>query len=367
MKRILILIETILIVCVFTGCIQSLKIDMSNPINAIIVEKAAEQLGIDKIKVKKDSLAEITKLFLYERDLTDNNLELTGEYNLDILSYMTNLQELNLYDIECENYDFLKDMLNLNRIWISSSGNDKSITFKQYKNLEVINLIGFNNIDIKSIEELEKLKYLSLYNCNIENMSFIANIKGLETLILRDYDNIEFLSEMTDIQNMTVLWLSGEQITDITPIRNCKNLTSLRLNDTNITDITPISSLIKLENLDLSNTKINDISSLETLNNLKSLNLEDTKIDRINCVSNMNKLDRLILRNTNVSDMLPIVEASPNYMDLDIRGTNVTTLKVLQDYNGKSIYIYLDREKIVDIDLIENKDNIFIVKGSYIG
>lgn len=363
MKRILILIETILIVCVFTGCIKSLKIDMSNPINTIVVEEVAEQLEIDKSEVKKDSLAEITKLSLYESDLTDNNLELTGEYNLDILSYMTNLQELDLYDIECENYDFLNDMLNLNRIWISSSGNDKPITFKQYKDLEVINLIGFNNIDIKSIEELEKLEYLSLYNCNIEDMNFISNIKGLETLILRDYDNINFL---TNMKNLSSLSLSGEKIVDIVPISNLINLEFLDLGSTNITDVKPISGLIKLEYLDLSKTNITDISSLKTLHNLEQLRLNDTQVDSIECVINMSELDLITLINTNVSDLYPLVEANMNG-SVDIRGTMVTSLKPFVDYKN-SIIIYVDSlDKIKDIEFLKDNENVCITDSTPFG
>ena len=60
--------------------------------------------------------------------------------------------------------------------------------------------------------------------------------------------------------NLTTLYLSKNQIIDLTPLSNLINLKVLDLSNNQISDLTGLSNLINLEYLDLSENQINSDS-----------------------------------------------------------------------------------------------------------
>jgi uncharacterized protein YkwD len=58
--------------------------------------------------------------------------------------------------------------------------------------------------------------------------------------------------------NLSILDLSGNQISDLSPLTGLTNLTNLNLDRNNITDLTPLTSLTNLTRLSLSNNLIRD-------------------------------------------------------------------------------------------------------------
>ena len=61
---------------------------------------------------------------------------------------------------------------------------------------------------------------------------------------------------------MTRLYLSENQIIDISPLSSLNNLTSLNLSENEISDISPLSFLTNLTKLDLEGNQISDIFPL---------------------------------------------------------------------------------------------------------
>jgi len=76
----------------------------------------------------------------------------------------------------------------------------------------------------------------------------------LSNMDLRNED-IASLRYMT---NLTVLFLSNNQISNITPLSTLTNLTELSLSSIQISDITPLSTLMNLDWLFLYNNQIRD-------------------------------------------------------------------------------------------------------------
>jgi len=83
------------------------------------------------------------------------------------------------------------------------------------------------------------------------------------TSIEAKYSGITTLDGMENCTNLTLLWLEGNQVSDISPLTPLNNLTWLYLNDNQISDVSPLLSLDKLKTLylegnPLSNTSIED-------------------------------------------------------------------------------------------------------------
>jgi len=73
------------------------------------------------------------------------------------------------------------------------------------------------------------------------------------------------------LNQLSKLFLTDNQITDITPIASLTNLTYLDLKDNQISDLKPLKSLTNLSILSIEGNQISDIKPLASLPKLKGL------------------------------------------------------------------------------------------------
>ena len=94
--------------------------------------------------------------------------------------------------------------------------------------------------------------------------------------------------------NLTYLELSGNSITDISPLRGLTNLTWLWFSSSNLSDISALRGLTSLTYMNLSNNNLTDtdISSLSGLINLTGLNLGSNRITDISSLQTLTSLTR---------------------------------------------------------------------------
>ena len=124
----------------------------------------------------------------------------------------------------------------------------------------------------------EKWKHLDLGNCRLTNLA--AQVPELFTL--------------TDL---TLLNLSGNQLTNVSGLSGLSTLVTLNLNSNQLTDISPLSGLTALTTLGLGNNQLIDVSPLSGLAALKVLNLMSNKLTNISGLSNLSALTELHLHN----------------------------------------------------------------------
>jgi internalin A len=131
---------------------------------------------------------------------------------------------------------------------------------KDLKNLQKLYL-SFNKIqDISFLKDLKNLQKLELQNNQIQDVSFLKDLKNLQTLYLRN-NQIQDISFLKDLKNLQTLDLWGNQIQDISFLKDLKNLQSLNLSENQIQDISLafLNHFPKLENLYLSGNPIQNI------------------------------------------------------------------------------------------------------------
>jgi len=108
----------------------------------------------------------------------------------------------------------------------------------------------------------------------------LYNILSPVVVELRDQGITDrWLAEMVASEeipaNVTRLYLGGNSITDVTPLRNLTDLTALDLWGNNVSDLSPLSNLINLTELSLWSNDFEDITPLGNLTNLTRFNLGD--------------------------------------------------------------------------------------------
>jgi internalin A len=104
----------------------------------------------------------------------------------------------------------------------------------------------------------------------------------------------------------TVLWLQGNQITDLTPLSELTNLQHLDLGNNQITDLMPLSGLTNLQILNLRDNQITDLTPLSKLTNLQNLYLSRNQINDLTPLNDLTELQRLWLLSNQIDNLTPL-------------------------------------------------------------
>ncbi len=151
-----------------------------------------------------------------------DSIDLWGEYSVDDMSWLC-------------------DMPGLESISLGfTGGGTRPIDLSGFKGMgDGLFSLNLAQYDIENPEGLSglKLHYLSIQNCNLQD--------------------ITFLEGMTDIE---WLMLAAIPLEDISPLKNLHNLRELRLGETRVSDLTPLSGLSSLEYLDVTDTPVTDFT-----------------------------------------------------------------------------------------------------------
>ncbi|MCP0887837.1 MucBP domain-containing protein [Ligilactobacillus sp. WILCCON 0076] len=100
------------------------------------------------------------------------------------------------------------------------------------------------------------LKVTSVDKITKEDMADITDLSGVNR-------NIKSLEGLEYATSLTSLNISGNQISDISPLAKLSSLTDLNLSDNQISDISPIANLKSLTYLNLNFNKISDFSTID--------------------------------------------------------------------------------------------------------
>lgn len=146
--------------------------------------------------------------------------------------------------------------------------------------------------DIKPLNKMKNLTYLTLYSNKISDISPIAELTKLTELNL-NANEIEDISALSNLTNLTKLNLGVNNVIDIRALSNLTNLTDLDIWSNRISDLSPISGLTNLTTLSITQNKIKDISCLAELKNLKYLHLGSNKISNIDVLMDLTNLKAL--------------------------------------------------------------------------
>ena len=109
---------------------------------------------------------------------------------------------------------------------------------------------------------------------------------------------------------LTTLWLTGNQIDDVSALASMTNLVTLSIGQNNVTDISPLAGLINLTYLSVGDANIEDISPLAGLTNLTDLSILAANIqdEDLSLLSSLTNLSSLALSHNRIADISPLAE-----------------------------------------------------------
>jgi Leucine-rich repeat (LRR) protein/putative cell wall-binding protein len=234
--------------------------------------------------------------------------------------------------------------------------------------LTQLEFIGANSKGIKNLEGLQyasNIISLNLSGNQITDISPIANLTKLYSLSL-DQNQITDITPLVNLKNLFgPVYLNHNQINDLSPLAKLTNLNSLFLNNNKIVDISPLSKLTNLFTLVLDINPIKDSSPLVNLTSLSYLGLSSTNISDISHLSHLTKLSSLGLGNLGLTDIRSVANLkSLEYLGLD--HNKIIDIKPLSGLTNLN-HLYLDYNQITDSSPIDSLDIEYLnLKGNFI-
>ena len=110
---------------------------------------------------------------------------------------------------------------------------------------------------------------------------------------------ISNISDLSKLRNLKTLCISGQQITDISPIFSLTQLVYLGIECNPITSIEGINQLVNLEELYISGTDIEDLSPLNGLKRLNDICFDSTPVKTYPDTETLSHMDALTVGGTN--------------------------------------------------------------------
>jgi Leucine-rich repeat (LRR) protein len=219
-----------------------------------------------------------------------------------------------------------------------------------------LNLFNLKLTEIpKEILELEHLTWLDLSSNQISDYSFLEKMTNLTSLYL-GFNQISDISFLEKLTNLTSLNLSLNQISDSLFLEKLTNLTSLNLSFNQISDSRFLEKLTNLTTLELRSNQISDISFLENLTNLTTLDLSENSISDYSFLEKLTNLTRVDLSNNQISD-IRFLENLTNLTRVDLSNNQISDIRFLENLTNLT-QVDLSNNQISDIRFLENLTNL---------
>jgi hypothetical protein len=174
-----------------------------------------------------------------------------------------------------------------------------------------------------------------------------AEMLELRSLHFNDRKDFFRLEGLQYAENLTVLQMVKNSITDIRPRGGLKKLTELALWSNRISDVSALDSLRNLKELSLHHNRISDISGLASLRSLTELRLNDNAITDVSALGMLRDLEYLDLRGnriTHISALGPLKKLH----GLGLGGNQIADISVLTGLPRLSSWLDLDGNPIGD-------------------
>ncbi|MBE6658071.1 MAG: tetratricopeptide repeat protein [Ruminococcaceae bacterium] len=191
-----------------------------------------------------------------------------------------------------------KDYTNLSSLWIYSRYADDISgisALSDHKDLWQLSLHMDVLADVSPVASLPQLTYFGLFSIECESIAPLSTLVNLEYLDLRGYSSFD---------DKPYNGVPDGKLSDISAIAYMPKLRSINIQECAVTDVSVINGLQELRGLDLPECMISDISMLTDLPNVKTIRLDRNKSIRdISVVANYPNLEGLDITENLITDI----------------------------------------------------------------
>jgi len=305
--------------------------------------------------------------------------------DLQPLTVLSELRSLYLYNNNIIDIAALRGLANLQVLYISQNYISDISALQDLQNLIDLSLIKNNISDISALKNLSNLRILNLSDNRISTIDALAAMPNLETLYLADnyirfptavaafpvtlstldlshntitdLDALGRMAENTssliteEHKGLVTLNVSDNLLADFSDLKGFKNLQTIDLSGNRITDLSPVIDLpVTVTSLDFENNIIRDITPLAKYaaklsgqstvgqTGLETLNLSNNHISRLDALAKFQSIKNLCLARNDITDITALSQLKLQGLDLSYNQfKDISPLHI--DTNSKPIKI----------------------------
>lgn len=127
------------------------------------------------------------------------------------------------------------------------------------------------HLDLAPLYQLSSLRQLRLYRLKLPSATVLAELVGLEELILEGCTFADQLRELPDLPRLELLSLAECELPDLQAVTTLPRLRVLDLDEAKVTDLEPLVGCPSLEQLSLRNTELGDRRSVHRMREIPTL------------------------------------------------------------------------------------------------
>ncbi len=226
------------------------------------------------------------------------------------LGYISNLTLLTELSINDNKITSLHDLDHLSELVFLNASNNKlstTINIAAFPKLNYLHLSDNNLYDLSGLSGLSELLYLDISNNSVSDLSHLANLPKLEELSIRGNrpNNVKALSKLPALSRLD---LSACGLASLSVVNDCMALTALTAEDNQIASLSTFQK--QVTELYISGNPLADLSPLKTQTGLTTLEVANTKITSVSCLSELQTLVTLNVFNTGVTDATMLKECA---------------------------------------------------------
>ena len=314
---------------------------------AQIGNEAAETADAAESRSESATLISLEEAGLSDHvmDWRDDRLEsemrrITGISQGDIrLQDVWERTELSLDNCGISNIEALGELRNLRHLSLMSNRIGDVTSLADLTELEDLNLQGNRVEDIQALKPLQNLKTLDVGGNRIGNISVIESFPALTSLAVNDNPiSEEHVREVLEAGRKRGIWsglrslnLCGLGFSDcgwISGVADSRHLESLYLSDNNLSDITPLSSLTNLRALYLKGNRLDDISAMAAMPHLVEVDIQFNPVEDLSPIGGAKELVWLDMKECEVED-LSAIQNCALLTSIDCSGNQIFDLSPL--------------------------------------
>ena len=240
------------------------------------------------------------------------------------LQTLTNLYQLDFDETSATNIEALANLPALGNFYHSSETVSDAKPYGSLMQLRYLRLASGQLRDIAPLAPLTNLVMISLGGFPLSNFT-----PGLSSMLSLQYANIVRAGmsdlEWVNLPYMSRLYLSGNLITNISPLTELKLLDTLDLSGNPITDLSPLAQMTNLTSLGVGQLGLDNLSFVAGLQNLRWLSADLNLIGDLSPLTNCTHLEFARLHYNKIADLTPLT-ACTNLRWVELRGNEITAL-----------------------------------------
>ena len=307
--------------------------------------------------------------------------------DVDVLSNLRSLVELDLSGGNLYNLSFLSGLTRLRTLDLSGSYRLQNLTpLAGLTALRVLKLNSTDITDLAPISALTDLEVLELkWISDLENLQPLSSLTALTQLIVRTLSGVQQLSPLSSLTNLEILELAVNPSGDCarrSDSLNCDisqlslsgmtELTTLHLRGIKASDLSSLSQLTKLTSLTIigNQSPILDLAPLLNLQKLKLLHISLSVIRNVDALGGLKALETLRLNGVVVvegrrrlNDLSPL-SGLTGLRTLELTENEITDISPLSGLTGLT-ELNLSENEIVDISPLSGLTGLLTLNLNY--